>query len=301
MTPSTPPTTTGSPQQPGFDPAWLAAREPADHVARAGGLVDVLRGALRPAGGDGAALVVRDLGSGTGSLARWLAPRLAGPQHWVLYDRDPRLLALATDATAALTDAGGAPVRVCTAATDLTALRAPDLAGAAAITASALLDLLTAGEVDALAAACAAAGCAVLWTLSVTGEVALDPVDPLDGPLAAAFDAHQRRPGAGGRLLGPDAPDAAAAALRRHGMTVRVADSPWQLGPDRPELLAAWLRGRVEAAVEHEPALAAGADRWLADRLAQAAAGRLRAVVGHRDLLALPNNPTELDHPEVAR
>ena len=38
-------------------------------------------------------LVVHDLGSGTGSMARWLAPRLPGPQHWVLHDRDADLLA----------------------------------------------------------------------------------------------------------------------------------------------------------------------------------------------------------------
>jgi hypothetical protein len=56
----------------------------------------------------------------------------------------------------------------------------------------------------------------------------------------------------------------------------------------------------VDAAVEQDGTLAADAQRWLADRLAQVSAGRLRAVVGHRDLLALPDR-TELDHPEVAR
>ena len=40
-------------------------------------------------------LLVHDLGSGTGSMVRWLAPRLPGPQHWVLHDRDPDLLAAA--------------------------------------------------------------------------------------------------------------------------------------------------------------------------------------------------------------
>jgi hypothetical protein len=301
-----------------FDPAWLAAREPADHEARAGALAEALRAAIRPAGSDGStdsgALTVRDLGSGTGSLARWLAPLLDGPQHWVLYDRDPRLLELAADATAGLTDATGRPVQVRTATADLTALSAADLAGSAAVTASALLDLLTAAEVDALARACAAAGCPVLWTLSVTGEVVLDPADPLDGPLAAAFDAHQRRPCPRGRLLGPDAPDAATAALRRHGMAVHSAESPWRLDSDRAELLAGWLRGRVEAAVEQEPRLAGEAARWLAERLSQVSVGRLHALVGHRDLLALPASPptlpstapttparTEPDHPEVAR
>lgn len=275
-----------------FDPGWLAAREPADHAARAGSLVDALR-AMVLAGGDGAELVVRDLGSGTGSLARWLAPQLPGPQLWVLYDRDPALLALAERRTTGLTGADGSPVRVRTVVADLTALRADDLAGAAAVTASALLDLLTAAEADSLAGACAEAGCPVLWTLSVTGDVELDPAHPLDAAVAAAFDAHQRRSGPGGQLLGPDAPETTARALRRHGMAVREAESPWRLAADRqPELLAAWLRGRAAAAAEQDPGLASDVDDWLSNRLAAVAAGRLSALVAHRDLLATP--------PEVA-
>ncbi|MCO1654428.1 class I SAM-dependent methyltransferase [Pseudonocardia humida] len=271
---------------PGFDPGWLAAREPADHAARAADLAAELAGALRAAGGE---LVVHDLGSGTGSLARWLAPRLPGPQRWVLHDRDPRLLQLARRRTAELTDADGGAVRVDTATGDLTALRAADLAGASAVTASALLDLLTAAEVDALAAACAGAGCPVLWTLSVTGDVRIDPPDPLDDAVTAAFNAHQRRPGPGGALLGPDAADATARALRRHGMVVREAETPWRLDAGHPEMLDEWLRGRAAAAVEQEPGLAAEARRWLADRLAAVADRGLTALVSHRDLLAVPD------------
>ena len=33
-----------------------------------------------------APIVVHDLGSGTGSMMRWLAPLLPGPQTWVLHD-----------------------------------------------------------------------------------------------------------------------------------------------------------------------------------------------------------------------
>jgi SAM-dependent methyltransferase len=262
-----------------FDPGWLAAREPADRAARAAALVGLVP---RPDG----ELVVHDLGCGTGSQARWLAPLLPGPQAWVLHDRDPALLDLAARATAGLAAADGRPVRVRTARTDLAALTAADLAGADLVTASALLDLLTPAQLDALVVACA--GRPVLWTLSVTGQVALDPADPLDDPLTAAFDAHQRR----GGLLGPDAPGAAQAALARRGWAVRVADSPWRLGPQdpdqHPDLLPAWLRGRVSAAVEQEPGLADAAARWLRDRLAAATAGRLRATVGHQDLLAVP-------------
>jgi SAM-dependent methyltransferase len=265
-----------------FDPAWLALREPADGDARASSLAERLANWFT-ASGTGE-LVVHDLGSGTGSLARWLAPRLPGRQVWVLHDRDPRLLELARERTAGLAAADGTPVTVRTAVGDLTTLGPADLAGAGLITASALLDLLTPASLDALVQTCVAVGCPVLWTLSVTGAVTLDPADPLDDPLTAAFDAHQRR----GGLLGPDAPDAAAATLGRHGMAVRMADSPWRLAYDRNELLAEWLRGRVDAAVEQDPELAAQARTWLRDRLTAVAAGRLTATVGHRDLLAAP-------------
>jgi len=71
-------------------PGWLALREPADHAARSRDLAARIRG-LVPDG----PLVIHDLGSGTGSMARWLAPQLPGPQTWVLHDRDAALLDVA--------------------------------------------------------------------------------------------------------------------------------------------------------------------------------------------------------------
>ena len=77
-------------------PAWLDLRERADAAARSRELVSHLRPRL-PAGGH---LVIHDLGCGSGAMGRWLAPLLPGPQHWVLHDRDPDLLALAEAAPA---------------------------------------------------------------------------------------------------------------------------------------------------------------------------------------------------------
>jgi len=273
---SCPLTAPGEAGSPVCSPDWLALREPADAAARAVELADRLRERL-PEG----PLVVRDLGCGTGSMGRWLAPRLPGPQHWVLHDRDPVLLDRAV---------GSLPPDVTGQAClgDLTGLDAADLAGTALVTASALLDLLTAGEVERLAAACTAAGCPALLALSVTGSVLLTPADPLDGAFAAAFDAHQRRTVAGRRLLGPDAAPAAAAAFRRHGAQVVRAPSPWRLGPGDGALVEEWLRGWLAAACVQQPALAAEAQPYLRRRLDAAARGELRVVVGHADLLALP-------------
>jgi trans-aconitate methyltransferase len=256
-----------------FSSTWLGLREPADFAARSGDLVARLR--LEPP------IVVRDLGCGTGSLGRWLAPQLSGPQHWILEDRDPVLLEHAA-ATMARTAADGSPVTVETRQGDVTALTAADLAGTSLVTCSALLDLLTTGEVDAIARALAAARTPALLTLSVVGEVTFDPPDDLDADVTAAFNDHQRRTVAGRRLLGPDAPEAAAAILTEHGATVTVRPSSWRLGPDPSALAAQWLRGWTSAAAEQRPDLPI--DAYLGRRLAAVDSGRSTVTVDHQDL-----------------
>ncbi|MEU1792627.1 SAM-dependent methyltransferase, partial [Streptomyces sparsogenes] len=180
--------------------------------------------------------------------------------------------------------ADGGRVTVATRRGDLARLTADELAGASLVTASALLDVLTRDELDALVAACRGAGCPALLALSVVGRVELAPADPLDVELAEAFNAHQRR----GGLLGPDAVAVASDAFARRGAVVRVRDSPWRLGADESALTAQWLRGWAEAACEQRPDLAARAEGYVRRRLAECAAGALRVVVHHSDLLALP-------------
>jgi len=267
-------------------PAWLALREPADAAARAIELVAKVREFLparRPA-------VVHDLGCGTGSMARWLAPQLSGPQHWAMYDRDADLLARAALDVPPLT-ADGSPVTVETRQRDITRLGQPDLTGASLITASALLDMLTAAEVERIARSCVEAGCAALLTISVIGDVALTPSDPLDDAITAAFNDHQRRAGDEGRLLGPDAVGAAADMFARLGADVVVAPSPWRLGASDAALMTEWFKGWVGAACEQRPELTAATHAYVGQRLADAAAGRLRVTVHHHDLLAVPREP----------
>jgi hypothetical protein len=273
-------------------PAWLELREPADAAARSEELVRRLRRRLPPG-----ALVVHDLGGGSGAMGRWLAPRLAAPQHWVVHDRDADLLELAV---------AGPPhgVTVEPRLSDVTRLEPADLAGASVVVASALLDLLTADELAAMLRACA--GRPLLLALTVVGRVALTPAEPLDARIGAAFDAHQRRDG----RPGPDAVAAAVAMLR--GAEPVVRPSPWRLGPahaglaagrpgasstgiaaGRPgastaDLTAEWLDGWIAAACEQEPALAAEGRAYRDRRLAQIAAGGLSVTVDHADLLVLP-------------
>jgi hypothetical protein len=246
-------------------PEWLDLREPADAAARSDELAALLALHL-PATGP---YVIHDLGGGSGSMGRWLAPRLPGPQHWVVHDRDADLLELAV--------ADPPPAATVEARhSDIARLVPGDLAGASAVVASALLDLLTADELHRMLRACA--GRPLLLALTVVGRVALSPADPLDVRIGAAFDAHQRR---GGRL-GPDAIAAAVAELP----DAIVRPSPWRLDGAHAELMAEWLDGWVAAAREQDPAL--DADAYRDRRLEQAAAGELPVTVDHADLLVLP-------------
>jgi SAM-dependent methyltransferase len=261
---------------------WLQLREGADAAARSTGLVDEVRRHL-----SSARTHIHDLGCGTGSMARWLAPQLAGAQHWVMYDRDADLLARAAELRPGPA-ADGAAVTVETRQRDVTRLDRADLAGAALITASALLDMMTADELARFVTSCAQARCPVLVTLSVVGRVDLTPADPLDARIADAFNAHQRRTAGGRGLLGPAAVGLAIEAFTRRGMRVLVRASPWRLGSADAVLATEWFSGWVGAACEQRPELAGLAAPYVARRLAEAGSGRLGVTVHHQDLLAVP-------------
>jgi hypothetical protein len=262
------------------DPGWLALRGPADARARSAHtdalVAELARHLLaRFAGVERAARLV-DVGAGTGAGAGWLRWRLPVAQSWRLIDRDADLLAAAPPVL------GGWARPVVAEVAELPGLlarRPTDV-----LTCQALLDLLTADEIDALLAPATGSGAAVLLSLTVTGRVTLGPHHPDDDLVDRAFNAHQHRSG----RLGPDAGDHAAAVLRRHGYAVTAAATPWRLGRADRSLTAAWLHGRAEAATEQSPRDAGPIARWLDDRLGAARRGDLIATVGHVDVLGIP-------------
>ncbi len=259
--------TASGPVRAGSD--WLTLREPADAVARSTELVAELLPHLPPRD-----LVVHDLGCGTGSMTRWLSPRLPGPARWILHDRDADLLDRVDPEHETRRD-------------DVARLAPPDLADADLVTASALLDMMTAAELERFVDVCSSHGCPVLVTLSVVGRVELDPADPLDADFRDAFNDHQRRETAGGRLLGPDAVRAAVKAFTARGRDVVVRPSPWRLGPGQSALLVEWLTGWLAAATEQRPGLAS--EDYARRRLAEAARATLAVTVHHEDLLVRPS------------
>lgn len=277
-----------------FDADWLALREGADAAARARELTDLAANWLSGRGHVPYACV--DLGTGSGSNPRFLAPRLPGPQSWRLLDHDAALLARAARDCADLRDAAGNPVALRPECRDLSALTAADLGGADLVCASALIDLVGASWLDRLAEACASAGAAVLFSLSVDGEwgcrrAGAEDADPDDALVRSAFNAHQRRDKGVGAALGPDAPAHLAGRLRCLGYRVRVAPSPWHLGMGHARdaaLAAALIDGWLLAALEQQPAASARLRAWHARRRAALDDPAFVLTVGHVDLFACP-------------
>jgi len=260
---------------------WLALRARADDLARSTRLAEA---AARLAGRG--PLVVHDLGSGTGAMMRWLAPRLPGPQAWVLHDADPAILSHVDQRLAR--DELGQPITVRTRVEQLADLPVRAFAGASLVTASALLDVVTRDEMRAIVDASVASGVPALFSLTVTGRVRLSPRDAADAALGAAFDDHQRRGVDGRRLLGPDAVGVAVSMFAASGWRMRTVRTPWRLGGDDGRLIADWLDGWIAAAVEQRPELQSGVADYRRRRDAEIADGRLRVTVQHRDVLAWP-------------
>src|SRR5690606_442811 len=170
----------------GFSADWLTLREPLDAESRAQALSASFAARVRRST-DGALEIV-DLGAGTGANLRYLAPLFGGAQHWRLLDDDPALLDALARRTAEWAEARGARcardgARLAVEADGMTcrvdAERA-DLAGDVAalalpsrgiVTASALLDLVSAEWLEGLAASCRAANASALFALTYDGRM----------------------------------------------------------------------------------------------------------------------------------
>jgi len=262
-------------------PDWLLLRADIDDRSRSSELARHAA-ALLPTGRQ----VIHDLGSGSGAMMRWLAPRLPGPQRWVLHDADASILEH-RDPTPAI-DSAGRPVLSRSSVEELADLDPAALADATLVVASALLDVITFAETRTVVDACVELRVPVLTSLTVSGRVELEPANELDDALAVAFNAHQRREADGRRMLGPDAAGVVTDMFRSAGWHVRTASTPWRLGPADANLVAEWLDGWLGAAVEQDPSLDGVAQGYRIRRLAQLAAGDLRVTVDHEDVLAWP-------------
>ncbi|RFF29523.1 class I SAM-dependent methyltransferase [Wenzhouxiangella sediminis] len=278
-----------------FDGDWLALREAADHTARS----DALAGRLAERLARRAPLRVLDLGAGTGSNLRWLAPRLPGPQDWLLLDHDAELLDRA-QVLAAPVSRDDRPTRVEARCADLAELSPELFEGLDLMTASALFDLVSASWLEQLADCIASAGAAALFALTVDGRRGFVDaagralIDDADRWMVRQFNAHQLRAKGLGRALGPAAASALPEALTAAGLRVFTERADWRLAAGEPQngplaqaLIADWSQAVEEQSPESKAQVAAWRDR----RLATLEAGRIGLYVGHVDVLALPEAP----------
>ena len=258
-----------------FPVDWLTARERYDHAARSAGLAD------RFAAGLGPSPFLLDLGCGTGSNLRYLAPRIAGAHRWRCVDNDPALLRAAQPTLRCWAGERGWAARL--EGEDLVIAR-PAVRGVASVTGSALLDLTSATWLDSLAVACR--GRPLLMALSFDGRIGFEPAAREDEELCQQFRAHQRTDKGFGPALGPDAAAYLAKQLSASGCAVTMERADWRLGPSDRALLRATLDGMIEAV--REIASNDCLQRWAARRREQLASVDLQLTVGHVDLLALP-------------
>jgi hypothetical protein len=263
----------------GFSAEWLALREPLDLRARNAGVLDAVAAAFQGRH----ALSIVDLGSGTGSTVRALSARLPKAQAWRLVDNDPVLL---SDAFAFERPAD---VAVETQQFDLNGDVGPLFDGGVdLVTASALLDLVSEPWLANLAAAAAARSLPVYMALSYDGRATFSSADPLDAPVVAAVNTHQRGNKGFGPALGPRAAAAATTIFPALGYSIMQGESDWVATAGDAESQIELLRGWLHAAGETGELSRDALDGWFARRSRAVAAGELTLTVGHVDFFAQP-------------
>lgn len=293
----------------GFSADWLGLREAFDFDARANAarkmqLVDRLQ-RWHPA--NARPWRVIDLGCGTGSNLRWLAPRLAQAQQWLAVDHDPALLnawpAAFEAAGASLVNAEGnlqrvalwplasAPVQIVRRQLDLAQhLEALPWRHADLVTGSALIDLVGETWLERLVTSCTRSRTSLLLTLSVDGRHRWQPSDQDDQWISNAFAGHQQRDKGFGAALGARAVPVLVGLLREAGYRVFQAKSDWQADATKHargrELVQNMIQGMAQAAQEQQSAATQRVRAWQTRR--QANAFQTRLTVGHIDVLALP-------------
>jgi SAM-dependent methyltransferase len=299
-----------------FSADWLALREPADARARSSAIVNAIVGRsdlsrdkskesrLNPLPRESLSII--DLGAGTGANLRYLAPRLGGPQEWLLVDSDRALLAVASTRLREWAASLDARVEVdanrisITTALFSAVVRTQELdmarrPGALAlprgclVTASALLDLVSQSWLETLADACGAASARVLFALTYDGRLTLEPAEPDDDLARALFNRHQRKDKGFGPALGPEAAAATKAAFAKRGYVLETAVSDWRLGRAEQSLQRELVDGWLAAALEIEPGSTSRLKRWCARHRARIDAGESTVVVGHSDLGGFPS------------
>ena len=277
----------------GFSAEWLSLREPVDHRSRNANLQADVCALL--AGKE--ALRITDLGCGSGSNLRALAPLLPSGQMWRLVDADPALLEAASrllkdwadearnDGDALQLVKAGKLIHVrfeeADLARDLEQVldRAADL-----ITAAAFFDLVAVPWLMRFCDAIVARKLTFYTVLTYDGVERWQPSHVADADVLAAFHAHQATDKGFGPAAGPKATSVMEAAFQAAGYTVSIGPSPWQLEASQDEaLIRALAEGAAQAVAETNRIAQSSLASWL-----EARRHASHAEIGHLDLFARP-------------
>jgi hypothetical protein len=293
----------------GFSAAWLALREPVDHRSRNAMLqtqvVDFLHQRAPVVPG---LLHITDLGSGTGSNLRALAPHFGAMQCWTLVDYDADLLGAARatllswadgvlDSTSpsSIREVGSSSgfveplVITKNMSTIAVQFRCADLLAdyrsilnepADLITAAAFFDLVAEPWLTDF---CDTLTKPLYTVLTYDGKEIWGPPNALDADVLRAFHAHQSTDKGFGAALGPRAAGRLQSLLQERGFTTACAPSPWRMDRHDRALIEQLAVGTASAAREMGMLASSAIDQW---EQARRQAGYCE--IGHIDLFAHP-------------
>jgi hypothetical protein len=293
----------------GFSAAWLALREPVDHRSRhtmlQNQVVDFLQQRAPVVPG---LLHITDLGSGTGSNLRALAPHFGAMQCWTLVDYDADLLGAARatllswadgvlDSTSpsSIREVGSSsgfvePLVISkNSKTIAIQFRCADLLAdyrsilnepADLITAAAFFDLVAEPWLTDF---CATLTKPLYTVLTYDGKEIWGPPNALDADVLRAFHAHQSTDKGFGAALGPRAAGRLQSLLQERGFTTACAPSPWRMDRHDRALIEQLAVGTASAAREMGMLASSAIDQW---EQARRQAGYCE--IGHIDLFAHP-------------
>ncbi|MGV0820692.1 class I SAM-dependent methyltransferase [Martelella sp. AMO21009] len=261
----------------GFETKWLALREPADKLARAPALLDILSRYLQAMSQP----FILDIGCGTGSTWRSLQSHVPEGTSWLLLDHDPALL---EEAERSIGNNQGVAFR----RFDLNDLPNLPLERVSMVTASALFDLVSEDFCVAFRDRIVDQGCGLYAALNYDGIIRWTHRHPLDDDMVEAFNRHQQTDKGFGRALGPAAGACLERLLEARGYRAEAMPSPWRMDATAEALQKAFLSGLRQPLREMSCHSDADIEDWLAFRMAAISAPESLCEVGHTDLIALP-------------
>lgn len=287
----------------GFSGEWLALREDADHLARNPLSARALNLYLRDQELSNGLVRVIDFGCGSGSNVRWLSPRLNANQHWQLFDNDAALLQQAhinLCAWAGISPPHREPAQfeqvqqlqlkrrlmAQLQTLDLNC-QLPPTEGVHIVSASALIDLVSAAWLQDLMRQCQRTHSAIAFALNYDGRVHFHPHHQDDGMIRDAVNQHQLSDKGFGSALGPNCVAFFNEQCQQHGYRAQQWRSDWRLDsrlqPLQRQLIADFAHIARQVMPVHDHQRIEDWYQWRCQRVSQS-----HLTIGHVDVLATP-------------